>query len=121
MKEIESVEEALAATGNPAVLSFSDVPEDKRSFFQNIYKATAITEAINDGWKADWTDPDQKKWIPVFRVDKTAPSGFVFVFADCVCSFAFAGYAARLCFESKNAAIFGGENFTEIFVGIIMG
>ena len=120
MREIKSFEEALKATGRAAVPSFSDAPEDLREYFQNQYKAIVIAEAINDGWKADWTDGDKKKWIPWFRVDGAAPSGFVFCGSIYCYSIAYAGCASRLCFESESAADFAGKNFTEIFANIIL-
>ena len=72
MKKIKSFEEGLQVTGRP-IVDFANVPEDHRSYFENQYKAVVITEAINNGWVADWNDPNQKKWIPVFYM---SPSGF---------------------------------------------
>jgi hypothetical protein len=120
MKKIKSLEEALQVTGRPAVPEFADVPADMREYFQNQYKAIVIAEAINDGWKADWTDGDQKKWIPYFYISGASASGFVFVDSLYYSSNANAGYASRLCFESANAAKWAGENFTEIFANIIL-
>lgn len=116
MKKIESFEEGLQVTGRPNV-DFSNVPEEYRSYFENQYKAIVITEAINAGWVADWNNPDQKKWIPVFYM---SPSGFVFGYSIYGFSAALAGDASRLCFETEAAADYAGKTFTDIFKGIIL-
>ena len=76
--EIKSFEDAQKITGRPDVPALADVPEDMREYFQNQYRASVITEAINGDWKADWSDGSQQKWIPWFWVDKSAPSGVAF-------------------------------------------
>jgi hypothetical protein len=117
MKKIKSFEEALESTGRPNV-DFSNLPDDLRSYFENQYKAVVITEAINDGWVADYSNSNQRKWFPVFYM---SPSGFVFLLADYRYSGAYAGGTSRLCFETEAAAIFAGKTFTEIYQGIVLG
>jgi hypothetical protein len=118
--EIKSFEDAQKVTGRPDIPAFSDAPEDMREWFQNLYKAAVITEAINGEWKADWTDTDQWKYIPWFKVDKKAPSGFAFYDTYYWHTSAHAGFASRLCFESHAKAAHAGRMFTEIFAAIIM-
>ena len=60
-ERIKSFEDALKETGRPAVPEFSDAPEDLRDYFKAQYKAVVITEALNEGWKADWNDSSQEK------------------------------------------------------------
>ena len=31
-------------------------------------KLKTITRALNEGWKADWNDSNQQKWVPYFTV-----------------------------------------------------
>jgi hypothetical protein len=116
MKKIKSFEEGLQVTGRSNV-DFSNLPEDLKKYFENQYKAVVITEAINDGWVADYNNPDQKKWFPVFYM---SPSGFVFSISSYYDSYAFAGDSSRLCFETKAAADYAGETFPEIYKEIIL-
>ena len=118
MKQIESFEESLQKTGLP-VVDYSNHPEKLREYFERQYQAVVVTEAINDGWVADYNDPTQKKWFPVFVADSSSPSGFVFLCSGCTCSDASAGDASRLCFKSKADADYAGKTFTEIYAGII--
>ncbi|MDR0874210.1 MAG: hypothetical protein LBN27_12220 [Prevotellaceae bacterium] len=82
-------------------------------------KLKTITTALNEGWKADWTDSKQEKHIPIFRIDNLAPSGFVFVCAGCYFSYASAGTAARLCFKDGNIATYAGKQFIELYTKFI--
>lgn len=122
---IQTFEDALKATGRPDVPAFADVPEDMREWFQNLYKAAVVTEAINGDSKVDPVDTDQWKYLPWLRVNKGAPSGFAFDVTACWSSLAVAGYASRLCFvgvdddESEAKAAHAGRTFTDIFAAII--
>ena len=118
MKKIKSIEEAFQVAECPQV-DFSAFPENKRTYFEGQYNAVVMTEAINDGWVADYSNPNQKKWFPVFRADSSSPSGFVFYSSGYRCSSAYAGDASRLSFESEAASDYAGQKFTEIYAGII--
>jgi hypothetical protein len=82
-------------------------------------KLETITFALNDGEYPDWTDTDQYKYIPYFRVDKSAPSGFAFDAASYWRSGADAGFASRLCFLREDCARYAGETFIELYASII--
>lgn len=115
-ERVKTFEDAMAITGRPPVPNFSNVPGDMREYFENQYKAVVITEALNEGWKADFEDSNQRKWFSWFyRVS----SGFVFNSAYYYCSSADAGSAARLCFKSKELAEYAGKQFLDIYVKII--
>lgn len=93
-ERIETFEDAMKETGRPAVPEFSDVPEDMRDYFKAQYKMVVIAEALNEGWKADWSDDDQAKYFPWFYVSS---SGFAFLCAFYGCSVPAAGCGSRLC------------------------
>ena len=80
-------------------------------------KLKIITEALNQQWKADYKDGDQKKWVPWFKI---SPSGLVFRGTNYCCSNADAGYASRLCFPSEALAAYAGKTFTEIYSKFIV-
>ncbi len=123
--DIKSFEDAQSATSRPAVPAFADVPEDMREWFQNLYKAAVVTEAINGEHKVEPTNTRQWKYLPWFEVDSSAPSGFAFGVARYWSSRADAGYASRLCFmgenddESRAKAVHAGSTFTDVFAAII--
>ena len=117
-ERIKSFEDALKETGRPDVPEFSDVPEDLRDYFKAQYKAIVITEAINEGWKADWNDSNQEKYIPWFW--SKAPSGFAFYCTDYGYAGPCAGCASRLCFRTIALAEYAGKQFLGIWKDLIL-
>lgn len=116
-ERIKTFEDAQRETGRPDVPEFDNMPEDLRDYFKAQYKMTVIAEALNDGWKADWSDENQRKWFPWFTMSS---GGFVFHVTTYVCSNADAGYASRLCFPSEEMAEYAGRQFTDIYSRIIL-
>ena len=95
-ERIKTFEDAMAETGRPAVPEFSDVTEDMRDYFKAQYKMVVIAEALNEGWKADWADGNQKKWFPWFYVSS---SGFAFNDTNYNYSNPNAGDSSRNCLK----------------------
>lgn len=79
-------------------------------------KLKTITKAYNDGWVADYNDGNKKKWVPLFDF---SPSGARFYYSRYVCSIAFAGRAARLCFKDEATSDAAGRKFTELYARFI--
>jgi hypothetical protein len=113
---IKTLEDALEETGRPGVPEFNEAPKDFRPYLQAHYKAVVIAEALNEGWKADYTNGDQRKWFPWFRAGS---SGFAFYVTHSVCSYPSAGSAARLCLKSEELATYAGEQFKDIYEVLI--
>jgi predicted CopG family antitoxin len=82
-------------------------------------KIKTITEALNEDWEADWTNTDQKKWMPWYNVDGASASGFVFGGSRFGYSGADAGSASRLCFKSEELADYAGKQFIDLYVNFI--
>lgn len=75
-------------------------------------KIETITEALNEGWKADYEDGGQCKYLPYFYY---APSGFAFCNTYSLSSLAGAGDGSRLCFKTSALAEYAGTQFTELY------
>lgn len=75
MDRIKTFEDAMEETGGKGVPDFSDLPKDMRRHFIALYKMEVITEALNEGWKADWDNSDENKYYPYFIM---SPSSFAF-------------------------------------------
>ena len=78
-----------------------------------------ITKAINEGHEPDMLDTGEKKWFPVFKIDKSSPSGFVFYCSHYNYALAGAGDASRLCFKSEALASFAGKTFLKEYIRYI--
>jgi hypothetical protein len=114
---VKTYEDAVEATGRTNTPDFSNVPEDLRKYFEGQYQMVVIAEALNEGWKPDWDDANQMKWIPWFR---SVSSGFVFDDASDDYSTANAGNGLRLCFKSEELAAYAGKQFIEIWNKILL-
>ena len=81
-------------------------------------KIRTITKALNEGWKPNWKDENQKKWVPWFAT--LSPSGFAFLDSFFNCTSPIAGYASRPCFKSEELAKYAGEQFIELYKDFIL-
>ncbi len=108
---IDSYEDACAELGeepmdeNLRAIGFTDDEIDYR-------KLKTITKAYNEGWVADYNNPDQKKWVPWFNF---SPSGVRFDGSNYYTSHANAGRAARLCFKSEALSDAAGKKHTPLY------
>lgn len=117
IESIKTFEDAMKATGRPDVPEFLELPEDMREYFKAQYKIVVITEALNEGWKADWSDNNQKKFVPWFYM---SPSGFVFDATFYYRSTPYFGYTSSLCFKSEELSTYAGKQFLELYKNFIM-
>ena len=116
-EKIKTYEDALKATGRPDVPDMSAFPEDMRKHFTALYKMVVIVEALNEGWKPDWDNTDERKCFPWFWL---SPSSFAFVGSVCDGGFARAGGGSRLKLKSYELADYCGRQFLQLWKEIIL-
>jgi len=116
-ERIRSFEDALNETSRPDIKDFSIFPEDLRDYFKAQYKAVVITEALNEGKRPDWTNEDQKKWVPWFGLSSGV---FVFRASYYYYSLAAAGNGSRLCLNSSELAKYSGIQFPDVWNEILL-
>jgi len=118
MKKIESFEAACEVTGRDAknLPDVSMLEPSTQKFLMAVFKLTIIAEAINEKWKADYSNWDQKKWTPYFiKTEGDPSSAFVFDVTDCDWATSDSAVGSRLCFESSEAAKYAGTTFIELY------
>jgi hypothetical protein len=106
--KVKSFEDACAQLGISVsdVLSGSDTPDEAA-----YKKLKVIVRALNQGWTPDWTDGDQYKHYPWFDLSSgsgLAPYDFVHLYSS-----SFVG--SRLCFKTRELAIYASKQFTSIY------
>lgn len=69
---------------------------------------TILAKALNEGWTPDWTNSSQYKYI-VYLTYYT--SGFGFSRSDYNIWHSSTTVGSRLCFKSKDLALYAGEQF----------
>jgi hypothetical protein len=76
-----------------------------------VAKLFIIAEALNEGWKPDWQDSDQNKYMPWFEDN----SGVGLSFDDVGHWGADTYVGSRLCFKSRELAEHAARQFKEIY------
>jgi hypothetical protein len=103
-KKITSFETACEAEGiDPKLLpDVSMLPEQFRKPIIAGYILMVAFKAINQDWKPDWSNWNENKYFPWFRV---LSSGFGFSGTDYNCANADAYVGSRLCTNSSEKAL----------------
>jgi len=109
-RTIKTFEDACAHLNiDPLKLpDLSMIPEDLRKPLIAAYKLLVIYQAINNGWKPDWGNWSQYKYIPWYEVWS---SGFGFSPSTYDCSYARTGAGSRLCTDTSEKAKYIAEQF----------
>jgi hypothetical protein len=72
-----------------------------------------IVKTLNEGWVPDWTNSNETKYYPWFKMGSSSGSGFSC--RVCVGWDSHSLFGSRLCFKSRDLAEYAGEQFTEIY------
>ena len=86
-------------------------------------KLETITAALNDGWKPDWNDVNQAKYVPWFWIKPRpgqASAGLAYADANCAPSLTSADFGSRLCFKNAALARYAANQFTELYALILV-
>ncbi|MEF9476737.1 hypothetical protein OWR28_02340 [Chryseobacterium sp. 1B4] len=72
-----------------------------------------IVKALNEDWTPDWSNSNEYKYFPWFKMGSSSGSGFSF--DDCDYWDAISDVGSRLCFKSRDLAEYAGKQFTDIY------
>ncbi|RPJ66846.1 MAG: hypothetical protein EHM20_17495 [Alphaproteobacteria bacterium] len=78
-------------------------------------KLKVIIAAINNGWKPDWSNSNQKKWWPWFNLS----SGFGFSFSAYYGGYSSTTVGSRLCFESQEKSDYCATQFIDLYKDLL--
>lgn len=71
--------------------------------------AVVIVKALNEGWKADWNDSNERKYFPWFYLG----DNFRCAYCHTWCTYSYA--SSRLCFKTPNLAEYAANQFAEVY------
>jgi len=108
-EDIKTFEDACTELRINPVLVFNELDSPDEIAYK---KLKVIAKAINQGWTPDWSDSDQYKYYPWFRV---LSSGFGFSFSDYDYTGTDAGVGSRLCFESREKSDYAAAQFVDLY------
>ncbi|MDP3679753.1 MAG: hypothetical protein Q8R22_02835 [Flavobacterium sp.] len=72
-----------------------------------------IVKAFNEGWVPDWTNSNEGKYYPWFKMGSPSGGGFSFDGYDYWRTYSYVG--SRLCFKSADLAKHAGQLFESIY------
>lgn len=76
-----------------------------------------ICAALNEGWEADYRNPNQEKWFPWFTY---RDGGFVYALAGNSASYSNAYHGVRLAYKTKELAEYAGKQFVDIYQKLLL-
>jgi hypothetical protein len=77
-------------------------------------KLKTIAEALNEGWRPDWTDSNEYKYWPLFTYNANT-AGFGYAYTASSASYTGANVDSRICFRTRELAVFASETFESIY------
>ena len=86
-----------------------NLPSDELAYKQ----LKLIVQAFNEGWVPDWTNSNEYKYYPWFKMG--SPSGGGFSSHDCDSWITTSTVGSRLCFKSADLAKHAGQLFESIY------
>lgn len=97
----------------PALPEVSGLPLKHQKAMIALYMLIIITEALNEGWKPDWNNPELKYWPWFYYYGASA--GFSYVDTDSAASYTHATFGARLCYKSRSLAEYSARQFIHLW------
>ena len=116
MDEIKTFEDACTKLGinvEEIKLTFPEQLNHHAKAFIAHIKLVIITEALNNGWKPDWTNGKWDKYFAWFVMGSSSGAGFSCIGYDYWDTHSDAG--SRLCFKSRKLAKYAGTQFEDIY------
>lgn len=116
MNKIKTFEDACASLNldpTSVIPDFSSFPENDRKAMIAHAKLIIINQALNEGWKPDWSNDDEYKYYPWFDMEESASGGFSYSASDSWHTATYVG--SRLCFQSRELAKYAGTQFKELY------
>lgn len=112
-RSIQKPEDAFKRLGmDPAVMpDLSKLPE-RFGFLAVVFILAVICEAVNDKWKADYSNHNQRKYFPWGLVSSV---GLDFSHSYYYCGFAAAGVGFPLVLENPEKAKYVFEQFPDLW------
>ncbi|WP_373248779.1 hypothetical protein [Bacteroides thetaiotaomicron] len=77
-------------------------------------KLKTVVEALNEGWRPDWSDSSDYKYWNWF-VYNPSYAGFGYAYTSCTPSSTYTGVGSLLCFKTRELAAYAGRQFEDLY------
>lgn len=118
IKTFEDACQALNISNDVPDVQF--LPTRYRKAVISFFMLIIITQALNDGWKPDWSDFTELKWFPWWYINPNGKESLatpVGISADH--SRASMGMGAVLCLKNDELASYAGKQFKDLYQDIM--
>lgn len=118
-ERIKTFDDAFRALGakHPLVQEFvNKISYNSSSDLEAYMMLRIICAALNEGWEADYRNPNQEKWFPWFIYKY---GGIVCVYACYAGSYSSTGGGVRLALRTKELAEYCGKQFIDIWADFL--
>ena len=116
MNNIKTFEDACEKLGvNPEEIKLSypeQINNHVKAFVAHM-KLVIIIEALNDGWKPDWTNGQWDKYYPWFKMGGSSGVDFSYNYFGYWRSYS--GVGSRLALKSRELAEYAGNQFKSLY------
>ena len=118
MKKVKSFEHACELLNIETTLPVvTGIPAEHQEAIVAHYQLVIVAQAINDGWKPDWSDSSQYKYHPWMKVKATKkkPSGSGLSFDGYDVWYSNTDVGSRLAFKNSELAAYAGKQFNDLY------
>lgn len=77
-------------------------------------KLKTVVEALNEGWRPDWTNSNEYKYWPWFVYNQQS-AGFAYAYASYAVARTSTTIGSRLCFKTRELAAYAGRQFEDLY------
>lgn len=118
-EKIKSFEDACTHIGiEPKLPETEGLMAEHAKAVVAFYALSVIASALNEGWTPDWENEYENKYYPYFY--HGGPAGGFALAAHLAWSLASAYIAGRLCYKSRELALYAGKQFTGLYRDFIL-
>jgi hypothetical protein len=113
-KRVTSYEAACAVLGIEPIV---DEVLQKLGFAKDeiaYRKLKTIAEALNEGWRPDWTNSNEYKYWPWFVYNQHS-AGFGCANTNYAATYTTTNFGSRLCFKTRELAAYAGNTFEDLY------
>jgi hypothetical protein len=95
---------------------FNFFDEGERQVAFATHKLQIIIKALNEGWTPNWSNTNEKKWYPWFKMNDSNASGGVSFANTCYNDWHTYSYVgSRFCLKNEKLARYVGVTFIDLY------
>ncbi len=120
--EKSGTEKEKAFFANAELVASTESDEVAYKKLKVIARALNTNDETGEVWTPNWNDSDQYKYFPWFEIEATEdkPAGVGFSFADYDGWYSGTFVGSRLCYETRELALYAGKQFAAEYKDFIL-